>query len=88
MERQILMFHQILVATVRLMTTSLKDFRKNQGVSQAWLAERIGIHRVTLARYEDGRTKPPASFYYQLAYLFRYPVDEVLSLNKKNEIQS
>ena len=58
--------------------TTLKQFREARGVSQTWLAGQLGIHRVTLARYEAGRTAPPKSFYYQLAHFFRFPVEDVL----------
>jgi len=61
------------------MAILLKKFREEQGVSQAWLAQKMGIHRVTIARYEDGRSTPPQSFYYQLAHLFRFEVEEITS---------
>ena len=59
-------------------TFHLRDFRQRQGVSQAWLARKLGIHRATLARYENGITEPPPSLCYQLAHLFRYPIEEVI----------
>lgn len=59
-------------------TLDLRSFRKAQGVSQAWLADKLGIHRVTIARYEEGITKPPRSFYFQLAHVFRYPIEKIL----------
>ncbi len=58
---------------------ALRKFRQSHGVSQDWLAQKMGIHRITLARYELGKTDPPESFYYHVAYIFRLPVEEVIA---------
>lgn len=63
--------------------TTLRQFRLHQGVSQSFMAHKLGIHRVTYMNYELGRSHPPASFYYQLAHEFRYPVDQILPLANK-----
>ncbi len=60
--------------------TKLKQFREKNGISQAWLAEKMGIHRATLARYESGEIHPPRSFFFQLAHVLRFPVEDVLPL--------
>jgi transcriptional regulator with XRE-family HTH domain len=56
---------------------TLAEFRKTRGVSQYWLAEHMSLTPVTISRYENGITNPPPSFYYQLAYIFRYKPEEL-----------
>lgn len=36
----------------------LKRFRERRGFTQAQLASRIGVHRVTIATWETGRYRP------------------------------
>ena len=60
----------------------LSEFRQSMGVSQFWLAERMNLTPVTISRYETGVHKPHDSFYYQLAYKFRFTPEE---LSKKIE---
>lgn len=67
--------------------TNLRQFRLHQGVSQSFMAKRLGIHRVTYMNYELGRSHPPASFYYQLAHEFRYPVEQILPLAETNGVK-
>ena len=56
----------------------IKSIREQRGVSQAWLAHQLDIHRATLHNYEAGITEPPVSIYYQLAHIFHMQVDEVM----------
>lgn len=42
-----------------LFQEGLKAARKKAGLTQAQLADRIGINRATLARYESGQINPP-----------------------------
>ena len=56
---------------------NLQEFRKNQGVSQQWLAEKMGLTQLTISRYERGETTPQESFWYQLAYIFRFTPKEL-----------
>lgn len=65
---------------------TLRQFRLQQGVSQSFIAKHLGIHRVTYMNYELGRTQPPQSFYYQLAHLFRLPVESVLPLSENAKV--
>lgn len=66
--------------------SSLKNLRIENGVSQVFLAKKLGIHRTTLMSYEIGRTHPPKSIYYQLAHVFRLPVESVLSLSENAKV--
>ena len=77
----------LIAVTVRVnMFNTLKQFRLHEGVSQSFIANRLGIHRVTYMKYELGRTKPPRSFYYQLAHEFRYPTEQIIPMADQNEI--
>lgn len=60
--------------------TSLRSLRRQQGVTQAFVANKLGINRITYMQYELGRTHPPRSFFYQLAHIFHLPLEEVLPL--------
>jgi DNA-binding XRE family transcriptional regulator len=75
--------------TLRInMYNSLKHFRHKQGVSQLFIANKLGINRATYMNYELGRRRPPQSFYYQLAHIFRLPVEDVLPISQYEQTQS
>lgn len=71
-----------------MLFTSLRELRRQHGVSQAFIAKSLGINRITYMQYELGRTHPPRSFFYQLAHVFHLPVEEVLSLAEHVQIHS
>jgi DNA-binding transcriptional regulator YiaG len=48
--------------------------RNELGLTQAQFASALGIHRVTLAKYEGGTLSPPAWFVVLLRYVERYGV--------------
>lgn len=64
------------------MQTTLKKIRESRGISQAWLAQQLGIHRVTLARYESGIAKPSKSLLFHTAYLLHISPKELLEYDK------
>lgn len=70
------------------MFTSLSHLRQQQGVSQAFLAGKLGIHRATYMNYELGRRTPPLSFFYQLAHILRLPLDEILPLANHEKVHT
>lgn len=47
----------------------LKSWRAERWVSQADLAELLGVHRVTVADWEGGRSGIPPYLHYALAHL-------------------
>jgi DNA-binding XRE family transcriptional regulator len=49
----------------------LKQYREARGVRADWLAQQLKLNRVTYSRYENGKTNPPPSFWFHLAYIFR-----------------
>ena len=58
----------------------IAQLRKEQNLTQTELAASLGIGQQTLAHYEVGRLRVPASMLPTLAQLFRIPVDALLGL--------
>lgn len=52
--------------------------RARFGYSQEQLAERMGVSRQTILRWENGKTQPPASAVYMMADLFGCSSDYLL----------
>ena len=79
---------------VEAMATDDKDFfvalglriaqlRKDRGWTQQELADKLGIAQQTLAHYEVGRTRMPASSLPLFANLFSVPVDALVGNDKQ-----
>lgn len=45
---------------------NLRDFRKKAGLNQADLAGQIGVHEITIGRWESGEREPRTSSMYRL----------------------
>ena len=59
-------------------TNSIRALRFAQGeMTQAQLAERIGVTRQTVIAIEQGRYSPSLEMAFQIARVFRVPLDEV-----------
>jgi transcriptional regulator with XRE-family HTH domain len=57
----------------------LRTLRKQRGISQAALAERISIHFTQISRYERGETKPNAEAITKLAKTLDTTVDYLMN---------
>jgi putative transcriptional regulator len=57
---------------------TLKRLRQRRGLTQAELARRIGVHRVTIATWETGRFRPSVDGLPRLAKALGVPVTELL----------
>jgi putative transcriptional regulator len=56
----------------------LRTLRFNRGeMTQADLAERVGVTRQTIIAIEQGRYSPTLEMAFQLARVFERPIDEV-----------
>lgn len=64
------------------MTNRLKVERAEQNLSQADLAERIGVSRQTINSIETGRYVPSAVLALKLARVFQKPVEAVFALEE------
>ena len=59
-------------------TNSIRALRFAQGeMTQAQLAQRIGVTRQTIIAIEQGRYSPSLEMAFQIAQVFNVPLDEV-----------
>lgn len=64
----------------------IKHYRKQAGLSQEKMAEKIGVSRQAITKWENGTGTPDISNLMAIANLFQISVDELLS-NEKSEKQ-
>ena len=53
----------------------LRELRKENGITQAGLAERMNVSRTCIANWESGKRIPEVAAITYLAKLFKVPVD-------------
>jgi len=59
-------------------TNSIRSLRFASGeMTQAELADRVGVTRQTIIAIEQGRYSPTLEMAFQIAQVFRVPLDEV-----------
>ncbi|MEC5179192.1 helix-turn-helix transcriptional regulator [Arthrobacter sp. CG_A4] len=59
-------------------TNSIRRLRSERGeLTQAELAERIGVTRQTVIAIEQGRYSPSLELAFQIAHVFGVPLDDV-----------
>nr|WP_317407972.1 helix-turn-helix transcriptional regulator [Fournierella massiliensis] len=61
------------------LSSKILNLRKQNGLSQEELAERLGVSRQAVSRWEAGSTQPDASNLLQLSKLFRVTADYLLN---------
>jgi putative transcriptional regulator len=60
------------------LTNSIRALRFASGeMTQAQLADRLGVTRQTIIAIEQGRYSPSLEMAFQIAHLFKVPLDEV-----------
>lgn len=64
------------------MKNRLKVERAEQNLSQAELADRIGVSRQTINSIESGRYVPSTVLALKLAQVFQKPVDQLFTLEE------
>ena len=57
----------------------LKQLREAKGLSQAALAEKVGVSREYIARLETGKHDPPLSRVEKLAKALKMPIEKLLT---------
>lgn len=62
----------------------IKEARKNARITQADLADRLGVHRSTIANYELGRRKPSVTELKQIADILHVDVNYLLEGDEVN----
>lgn len=68
----------------------LKEIRRNEGMSQEQLAEKIGVSRQAITKWETGRGLPDVENMVILAEIFKMTLDELVSQEKsrsRNKVQ-
>lgn len=63
---------------------NLKDARTRTGMSQELVAERLGVSRQAVTKWESGQTKPTARNLKALADLYQIPSEKLLNAAKQN----
>jgi putative transcriptional regulator len=57
----------------------LRVLRARHGLSQAELAEKLGVSRQTINAIETGRYDPSLPLAFKIAALFGHPIEEIFS---------
>ena len=65
---------------------SLGNLRKQKNLTQAQLADRLGVDRSTVACWETGKCKPTADKLVKVADVLGCTVDELLREEKEENI--
>lgn len=63
----------------------LQELRKEKGLSQEQLAERTGVARRTVSRWETGRNMPDLDILIELSDLYEVDLREILSGERSHE---
>ncbi|MCH8877705.1 MAG: helix-turn-helix transcriptional regulator [Chloroflexi bacterium] len=67
-------------------TNSIRALRfANDELTQAELADRVGVTRQTIIAIEQGRYSPSLEMAFQIARAFSVPLDEVFRYPENNE---
>lgn len=66
--------------TNRRLINRLKEIRSAKGLTQAELAEQVGVSRKTINTVENGVFIPSAQLAFVIAEVLGLPVDEIFSL--------
>lgn len=61
----------------------ITECRKAAGLSQAALAEAVGVNECTIVRWEKRRSKPNAKYLPALCAALNVPLDELLTMKEE-----
>lgn len=56
----------------------IKSHREHKGYTQEFVAEKLGVSRQAVSKWENGTTEPSTSNLFALAKLFDMPVEEFM----------
>lgn len=71
-----------------LFEDQIKHYRKQAGLSQEKMAEKIGVSRQAITKWENGTGTPDISNLMAIANLFQISIDELLSNGKTESKKS
>ena len=63
----------------------LKDLRKEKGITQEQLAEKLGVSGRTISRLETGKNMPDISLLVEIAEFFDVSIPEIIKGERKSE---
>lgn len=63
------------------LSSNLKYLRKAKGLTQAQLAEKLGLKRPIVGAYEEGRSEPKLATILHLAHFFEVNIDALVSVD-------
>jgi len=61
--------------------SNIKFLRKQKGLTQSELADKIGINRPKIGSYEEGRAEPKLSVIQQISHFYKVNIDELLEID-------
>jgi putative transcriptional regulator len=61
------------------MKNKIKEYRKQQGISQETLSKKLNVSRQTINAIENNKYDPTLTLAFKLAKLFNTTVDELFS---------
>jgi transcriptional regulator with XRE-family HTH domain len=67
-----------------IVNENIKYLRKQKGLTQEQLAEKIGIKRSLLGAYEEGRAEPGLNYLIKMSKIFDIPVDNLIGDDMSN----
>lgn len=66
----------------------ISELRRERGLTQEQLAEKLGISNKTISRWENGNYMPPVEMLMELSKFFEVSINELLSGQRLNEIEA
>ena len=64
----------------------LKELRKEKGLTQEQLAEKLNVSNRSISRYETGNNMPDISLLIEIADIFEVSIPEIINGERKSEI--
>ena len=63
----------------KIFCENLKYFRKDVGLTQKQVAEKLGVVESCYANWEQGRTEPPIAMLRKLSKIFKVSIDGLIN---------
>ena len=67
------------------LNANIKLLRKQHGLTQGQLAEKIGLKRSLIGAYEEHRAEPKLATIQKLSYLFKVPLGDLVNIDLSKE---
>ncbi len=65
---------------------NIKYLRKQKGITQSDLANKLGINRPKIGSYEEGRAEPKLTIIQRIAHYYKVNIDDLLSIDLSKEV--